>query len=109
MVKCKCCKKDFEPKIPHQVFCCETCAKHYSAQRTKIRYMIRSVAKKFNFDIQNEDRIIKAKMLLFQNNFRSCPCDANNPNRYCGSAQCIHDVIEFNHCHCNLFHKKPTV
>lgn len=53
-----------------------------------------------------------AKIRAFgDGNIHRCPCDADNPDRYCGSARCIADVVYKGHCHCNLFHstKEPLL
>lgn len=88
-------------------YCSGDCYVKANAILTRIRYIIKRTAKKYNFEIKNESKITNAKFLLFKNdNVKRCPCDANNPDRYCGSAQCIADVVYKGHCHCNLFHSK---
>ena len=107
MKKCKWCGNDFEVRNYNQVFCCEKCKKESNILRAKIRSRIKTIARHFGFEIKNMNKIINAKMLIFKNdNPYRCPCDASNPDRYCGSAQCIADTVYQGHCHCNLFHKK---
>lgn len=66
--------------------------------------LIDHVALKNKFNVKNADKIINAKMRFFAGgDLKRCPCDANNPLRYCGSEQCIADVKKDGHCHCNLF------
>jgi 1-aminocyclopropane-1-carboxylate deaminase/D-cysteine desulfhydrase-like pyridoxal-dependent ACC family enzyme len=105
--KCKWCGKEFEPNAENQVFCGIDCSSAHNYQRAKISNKIKSIAKKFDFEVKNESKIINAKLMIFRNgNVYRCPCDAQNPKRYCGSAQCIADTVYNGHCHCNLFHKK---
>lgn len=72
---------------------------------------INSITKRFDFEARNIDKIMKAKIMIFKNgNIHRCPCDAGNPDRYCGSARCIADVVYKGHCHCSLFwSKKPPL
>lgn len=91
-------------------YCSVECYTKATNLLNRIKATMKKIAKKYDFDIENKDKIAKAKFLLFKNDdMKRCPCDANNPDRFCGSALCIHDVIQHGHCHCNLFHykKKP--
>lgn len=54
---------------------------------------------------ENIDKIVKAKE-RFGIGLR-CPCDRNNPERYCISRQCILDILEKGKCHCGCY-KLPT-
>lgn len=106
-MKCRWCGKEFEPNADQQIYCGVDCSQEVNYQRAKICGKIKSVAKKFKFNVENESKIINAKLMIFKNgDVYRCPCDANNPNRFCGSAQCIADTVYNGHCHCNLFHKK---
>jgi ferredoxin-thioredoxin reductase catalytic subunit len=52
---------------------------------------------------QNIKKIARAKNMLFgKDNWRRCPCDGSNENRYCGSELCTKDIAEKGVCHCNL-------
>ena len=105
--RCKWCGKEFEPNSENQIFCGVDCSGGYNYQRAKASRKIRQVAREFDFDIQNEKKNVNAKLMIFKSgNIYRCPCDASNPKRYCGSAQCIADTVYQGHCHCNLFHKK---
>jgi hypothetical protein len=105
--RCRFCGKEFEQKTHNQVFCGVDCSIKNNETRAKIRSKIKSVAKEFDFEIKNQNKIINAKLMIFKSgNIYRCPCDASNPKRYCGSAQCIADTVYNGHCHCNLFHKK---
>lgn len=105
-MKCKYCGKEIT-RTDRPNYCSPDCYLKRNRTCSKIRSIIKRVRKKYNFDVENEEKIINAKILLFKDgDVKRCPCDADNPERYCGSALCIHDVIEYGHCHCNLFHKK---
>lgn len=105
--RCKWCGKEFEQNSYNQVFCGVDCTGKYNELAAKIKRKIKKVAKEFDFDVKNESKIVRAKLMLFKHdNVFRCPCDAQNPKRYCGSAQCIADTMNNGHCHCNLFHKK---
>lgn len=104
---CKWCKKKYE-QADRPEYCCSDC--RYSAQiamRT-LKNKIKNIAKKHDFELKNFDKIVNAKLMCFggknADEMMRCPCDSSNPNRYCGSAQCIADVVYKGHCHCNLFH-----
>lgn len=79
----------------------------YKTAKSKLKSRINTISKRFNFEVKNADKIINAKIRFFAGgDLTRCPCDADNPHRYCGSAQCISDVVTKGHCHCSLFHKK---
>lgn len=70
----------------------------------ELKTLINNISHEHNFEVKNADKIINAKLRFFHgDNVRRCPCDADNPERFCGSAQCLKDVKENGHCHCNLF------
>lgn len=107
MKKCKNCGQEFMQKVAQQEHCCYDCALEYNGKKGKLRANIQRIAKKFGFELKNMEKIINAKMRFFDDGERlRCPCDANNPNRYCGSARCIADTVYRGHCHCNMFHSK---
>lgn len=103
---CKNCKKEIT-NTTRSEFCGQICSYHYQLQKHRISYKINALAKKYNFDVKNKEKIINAKLMLFsQGDVYKCPCDAENPERFCGSALCISDIITKGHCHCHLFYKK---
>lgn len=109
LIKCKYCGKEFEKRDVQQ-YCCYDCARDYNDKAISIRSKIKKIANKYDFELKNMDKIVNAKMMLFKfDDLTSCPCDAQNPNRFCGSALCIHDTIHKGHCHCNLMHAKKTL
>ena len=109
-VKCKMCGKEFTRISGKQMFCHWKCQKKYQAQERFIKERIEKIANKRDFEVKNKDKIIRAKLMLFKNDdVTRCPCDASNPNRYCGSALCIADTIYKGHCHCSLFFAKKTL
>ena len=55
------------------------------------------------------DKIANAKAKMFKDSdWHRCPCDGQNPNRFCISEQCRKDVEETGHCHCNCYQKKSA-
>lgn len=114
-MKCKYCGKEFESTDKRKIFCDYKCCDAYHREKWKILKRIERIAKKNNFEVKNRDKIVNAKLLMFvQNDITRCPCDSGNPDRYCGSYLCKHDVLTKGHCHCNLFHLKyspiePTI
>lgn len=105
-MKCKYCGNEItNPK--RTVFCSPDCAYNYSSDVYKIKNLIKTFCRRYNFDVKNADKIISAKIRFFHNgNVKRCPCDGNNPDRYCGSPLCMHDILEYGHCHCSLFWRK---
>lgn len=102
--KCLNCGKEFTPKSKKQVFCCYNCGREMGYASQIIRNRVRKIAKENGFEIKNLPKIIKAKRMCFRDDdMMRCPCDAQNPERYCGSPRCIADTKENGHCHCQLF------
>ena len=55
------------------------------------------------------DKIANAKAKMFKDSdWHRCPCDGQNPNRFCISEQCHKDVEEMGHCHYNCYQKKSV-
>ena len=55
---------------------------------------------------KNVEKIAKAKSMMFgENEWQRCPCDGNNPARYCISEQCRKDIEDKGVCHCNCYTK----
>lgn len=55
---------------------------------------------------KNIEKIANAKKMMFgEQEWQRCPCDGNNPARYCISAQCRKDIEEKGVCHCNCYTK----
>ncbi len=110
MKKCLKCGKEFEPASVYQKYCSEDCRTYVERRRNLTRATIDRIARKYGFDLQNENKIINAKMIIFKDgDTKFCPCDSANPNRYCGSALCLHDILHNGYCHCNLFHSRKTL
>lgn len=105
-MKCKRCGKEFE-SVSGKEYCSWDC-RHESDRKTDLfNKAIKRIANKYNFEIKNKEKITKAKVMIFrEGNLLRCPCDADNPDRYCGSARCIADVVYKGHCHCSLFWSK---
>lgn len=105
--RCKWCGKEFETTRNNKIYCDEKCVLNHKRQLRKIKSKIQTVAKRNGFDVKNADKIIRAKLMIFkEGDVSRCPCDAQNPERYCGSYQCKKDTLTNGHCHCNLFHKR---
>lgn len=49
--------------------------------------------------------IAKAKANLLKENWVHCPCDADNPGRFCISTQCQADIDHDGTCHCGAYKK----
>lgn len=110
MKKCFYCGREFVTNKSNQIYCSEHCRLKRQYKKNSIGILIDRIAKKHQFDLQNKTKIIRAKMMLFKDgDAKFCPCDSSNPNRYCGSDLCIHDVLQHSHCHCNLYHAKKTL
>lgn len=108
MKKCRWCGKEFDDE-DREIYCSYRCYYEAVVARSKIRGFISRMSKKFNLDVKNRDKIIKAKLMLFaKGDIKRCPCDAQNPERYCGSLRCLADIQNNGHCHCNLFHLKDN-
>ena len=109
-MRCKECGKEFEKKGENQVYCSSYCYMKANEKRYRIKSRIARVAKAHDFEVHNRDKIVNAKMIMFSaDDVYKCPCDSNNPNRYCGSALCITDTVTKGHCHCQLFYAKKTL
>lgn len=70
-----------------------------------IEQEIRADAENCGYALKEENvkKIARAKNMLFgKDNWRRCPCDGSNEERYCGSPLCKQDIEEKGICHCNL-------
>ena len=71
---------------------------------------MRSYAKEHNLEeTKNIEKIARAKNMMFgEEEWQRCPCDGNNPDRYCGSDLCAEDLQRDGicHCHCYCLEKK---
>lgn len=106
-MKCKWCGKDFIRKRHDQKFCSRDCTYFYSNIKGNLASYIKTISRKYDFRLENLDKIINAKIMMFaKDNPKRCPCDANNPDRFCGSARCIADTVYHGHCCCRLFWSK---
>lgn len=107
-MKCKYCKKEFEAR-DNQKYCSWDCKYLYEQDVQRIKRRVKKIAKEFNLDTQNVDKIANAKMMLFAGDdvFR-CPCAADDKERYCGSLKCLSEIYTNKQCHCGLFKLKDT-
>ena len=56
---------------------------------------------------KNVQKIANAKRMMFgEAEWQRCPCDGQNPNRYCISELCRKDIEEKGECHCHCYQKK---
>lgn len=53
---------------------------------------------------ENFDKIVKAKEKFGIG--LQCPCDKDNPDRFCISYQCATDILKDGHCHCRCYKLK---
>ena len=57
-------------------------------------------------ETENIEKIARAKNMMFGlEEWQRCPCEGNNPNRYCGSELCHSDIERDGICHCRCFIK----
>lgn len=108
--KCDWCGKEFiVHDRPDQRFCCYECKVIYHAAIARIKNKVKYILKKNpNFYVEEDrlQKIIRAKLLIFHGrnkDIHHCPCDGDNPDRFCGSKLCYQDILKDGHCHCNLF------
>ena len=105
--KCKNCGKEFMQKVGQQEHCCYDCSLEYNSKKIKLRSKIVRIAKKYDFELKNTEKIINAKMKFFDDGERHrCPCAQDDQDHYCGSARCIADTVYLGHCCCQLFWSK---
>ncbi len=58
---------------------------------------------------QNIEKIARAKTMMFgDEEWQRCPCDGQNPERYCGSVLCKTDIERDGICHCHCYKKTGT-
>ena len=56
---------------------------------------------------KNVQKIANAKQMMFgENEWHRCPCDGQNPERYCISELCRSDIERDGECHCHCYCKK---
>ncbi|MBE6451944.1 MAG: hypothetical protein E7012_00445 [Alphaproteobacteria bacterium] len=56
---------------------------------------------------KNVQKIANAKQMMFgESEWHRCPCDGNNPARYCISETCRQDIERDGECHCHCYCKK---
>lgn len=108
--KCKMCGAEIT-RTDREVFCSQQCAYDYKNIEVSLKRSLKRIGKKYGFEVENLKKVVNAKMMLFgryHEDVKRCPCDADNPERYCGSVRCIADVVNDGHCHCNLFHRPKS-
>ena len=70
-----------------------------------MREMLLAKAKEYGLEpTEFFDRVIKAKERFGL--VEGCPCDKDNPERYCISPLCLSDIERDKHCHCNAYKLK---
>jgi len=56
---------------------------------------------------KNVEKIAKAKTMMFgDENWKKCPCDGANEERYCISDLCKSDIERDGECHCHCYQRK---
>ena len=66
------------------------------------------VADKLNFGVgTNALKIAKLKSRM--DDWKCCPCDKNNPDRFCGSDLCRKDTIRDGWCQCHCMFKLDNI
>ena len=62
------------------------------------------IADELNFGLDtNSIKIAKLKSRM--DDWKRCPCDKDNTERFCGSKLCQDDTIRDGYCHCHSFFK----
>jgi len=57
----------------------------------------------YKLEENNVKKIAKAKNMMFGlKEWRRCPCEGTNSDRYCGSELCKADIERDGVCHCHL-------
>ena len=55
------------------------------------------------------EKIARAKTMMFgDEEWKRCPCDGHNDNRYCISELCKSDIERDGICHCRCYRKTGT-
>ncbi len=74
---------------------------------TILEKMLENCAKAGYTTTKNVEKIAKAKTMMFGDaEWQRCPCDGQNPERYCISELCRSDIERDGVCHCNCYTKK---
>ncbi|MBO5442698.1 MAG: hypothetical protein J6A33_02790 [Alphaproteobacteria bacterium] len=74
---------------------------------TILEKMLENCAKAGYTTTKNVEKIAKAKTMMFGDaEWQRCPCDGQNPERYCISELCRSDIERDGICHCNCYTKK---
>ena len=70
--------------------------------------IIDRVAEAHGFELgENKEKIVKAKLMMCQEDLKLCPCDHTpESKRYCGSPTCVKETRKNGCCHCKLFRRK---
>lgn len=106
-MKCPNCGKEFEPRFTRK-YCSPACSYEFMNTKKNFIRKLKTMAEKYGFELSgNIQKIVKAKLVMFgKKEMHRCPCDGNNPDRFCGSELCISDVKTKGKCHCGLFLRK---
>lgn len=76
---------------------------------TILENMLNHCAQEGYVTTPNVEKIAKAKNMMFgENDWRRCPCDGQNENRYCISETCKQDIERDGVCHCHCYCKAPA-
>ncbi len=74
---------------------------------TILEKMLENCAKAGYTTTKNVEKVAKAKTMMFgDTEWQRCPCDGQNPERYCISELCRSDIERDGVCHCNCYTKK---
>lgn len=76
---------------------------------TILENMIKHCAEAGYATTENAEKIAKAKNMMFgEKDWKRCPCDGHNENRYCISETCRKDIERDGICHCRCYCKLPA-
>ena len=72
-----------------------------------LEMMLENCSKEGYEPTKNIEKIAKAKTMMFGDaEWKRCPCDGNNAERYCISELCKSDIERDGICHCHCYTKK---
>ena len=76
---------------------------------TILEKMLKNCAEHGYISTDNIEKIAKAKNMMFgESDWRRCPCDGHNENRFCISETCRQDIERDGVCHCRFYCKAPA-
>ena len=76
---------------------------------TILEMMLENCKNACYYPTENIEKIARAKNMMFgDNEWRRCPCDGQNAERYCISELCRSDIERDGICHCHCYKKAAS-